>query len=366
VSVALLRPRLCELGKIKIGRKGAERQKQGGGTYRIPEKLDHFLITTLQRDAKDDLVLDEALMAQLREEHGDEDGKIRRLPVAVLSNDVEEIIQASYVAYNGRTCLARCEDGKTVTRFVKDGKFLDPPIEEPWRDEFLALKNSSGGPIWKLHTKFACVIASKSANWGGVYFLRTTSQITGEQLLGSLMHVRDLTCGVLRGVPLRLVVRPIQVTPEGKPTTVYVVHLELAGTDLGEVQRLALERRRHELDYAKEMAATERQYRALLKAPGVDEDEIEADDVSSEFHPPEPAAASLAPAPGQGKLDALTTKLATPAAIAVAPADPDPSTDEHPFGKAPVSASAEAALSGKPQPAAAPAPAAKPATRRRF
>src|SRR6185436_9609908 len=133
---------------------------------------------TLQRDQNDDLIPDETLMEQLREEHGDQDGKLRRLPIAVLSNDVEEIMQAAYVAYDGRTCLARCEDGKTITRFVKDGKFLPKPIEEPWREDYLDLKNSKGGKIWKMHTKFACVIASREANWGGVYFLRTTSQIT--------------------------------------------------------------------------------------------------------------------------------------------------------------------------------------------
>lgn len=330
MSVALLRPRLCELGKIKIGRKGAERQKQGGGTYRLPEKLDHFIITTLQRDGKDDLVQDTALMEQLVAEHGDPDGKLRRLPIRVLSNDIEDLLQAAYVAYRGRTCLARCEDGETITRFVdRQGNFLEKPVEEPWRDDLLDLKNDQGGPLWKKHTKFACVIASSSANWGGVYFLRTTSEITGDQLLGSLMHVRDLTCGVLRGIPLRLVVRPMQVTPDGKPTTVHVVHIELAGQDLGEVQRLALDQRRHELDYAKQIAATERQYRKLLKAPGIDEDTVEAEDVSSEFHPPDAPETKIEAPAGGGKLNELTRTMDAPPAPP--PKDePEPASDEPP------------------------------------
>ena len=42
----LLVPRVAEIGKIKIGYLGEERQAKGGGTYRQPLKLDRFLVTT--------------------------------------------------------------------------------------------------------------------------------------------------------------------------------------------------------------------------------------------------------------------------------------------------------------------------------
>ena len=42
-------PTLPERGKIKIGQHGAERQGKSG-TYRLPVKLDHFVVTTLHRD----------------------------------------------------------------------------------------------------------------------------------------------------------------------------------------------------------------------------------------------------------------------------------------------------------------------------
>src|SRR5688500_1113621 len=50
ISPKLLQPRLAELGKIKIGGKGAERQKQdNSGTYQLPVKYDHFVVTTRNR-----------------------------------------------------------------------------------------------------------------------------------------------------------------------------------------------------------------------------------------------------------------------------------------------------------------------------
>src|SRR5687768_3771278 len=66
------KPRLCELGKIKIGGLGEARQKQGGGTWRLPRKDDHFTITTLYRDARGDLLPDKELMDQLLDEFGDD------------------------------------------------------------------------------------------------------------------------------------------------------------------------------------------------------------------------------------------------------------------------------------------------------
>ena len=66
-----IQPRLTELGKIKIGRKEAqERKSKTGEAWRKPEKLDHFLITTRERDAAGDLVVDEALMKLLLEQQG--------------------------------------------------------------------------------------------------------------------------------------------------------------------------------------------------------------------------------------------------------------------------------------------------------
>jgi len=276
----LLTPRLTELGKIKIGTKDAtERQSRGGGTWRAPVKLDHFLVTTTHRDAKGDLVVDDLLMRTLAEDCGSADGKVREIPIVVLSDDPDEIMSSAYTRYKGKAATGRC-DGDVVTWYAKDdGTRVDPPVQRPCDGEHLH-------ETWKLHTVFSCVIACGDARLGGVYRFRTTSRITAEQMYGSLLHIGTLTGGVLQGLPLRLVVRPIQVSPDGKPTTVYVVHVELRGADVNEIQRQAVQLAQMRRDNALAVRAARREYVAMLRAPGVDESDVEQADVAEEFHPP--------------------------------------------------------------------------------
>lgn len=284
---AFLRPQVCELGKIKIGGKGPERKSQSGSTYRIPMKLDHFVVTTLNRAPNGDLIPDVKLMENLVRLHGDPDGHVRQIPVSLLSNKIEEVLQTAAVWYDGKKVGARCEDGKVLTIYTdpKSMERLKEPRLVEWKPEFLALKKNKA-PMFKLHTILSCVIAAEDSKWGGVYRFRTTSRISAEQLYGSLAHLQSLTRGVIRGLPLRLVVRPMIVTPEGTVTTVYVVHVELRGSDLHHIQQLALEERRQETKYITEISEVEREYQRLLVAPGAsDEPEAETADVGGEFHP---------------------------------------------------------------------------------
>lgn len=315
----LIKPRVCELGKIKIGGLGEERTKaSGNGTYRLPEKHDYFTVTTMHRDAKRGLVPDEELMASLKD-LADPDGRLRQLPISLLSNEPEDILQAAYVWYNG-TRMAAKSDGRTLTRYFDTNKgWLPQPEELPWKPEFAERTDAAGNRLFKLHATLNCVVAAPAARWGGVYKFRTTSGISAEQLYGSLTQLRLLTGGQLRGLPLRLVVRPVQVSPGGKTTTVYVVHIELRGPDLQTLQELALQRARFEIDNAKQLGELQQQYRALLAAPGDRETEEEQAEVAAEFHP-EPAAAADAAV--------VTTATAAPAgeSVTVAPAGGQHST----------------------------------------
>ena len=85
-----------------------------GGTYRLPRKDDHFTVTTLHRDKDGALIPDKALMAELAQ-YADPDGKIRQLPVCLLSDDLEDVIQTAWVWYVGKKVAAR-SDGVTLTR----------------------------------------------------------------------------------------------------------------------------------------------------------------------------------------------------------------------------------------------------------
>lgn len=288
----LIKPRVVQLGCIKIGQKGAERTtKDGQRTYRMPEKLDHFLLTTMNRDKTGQLVRDELAMKQLAKEgYADQDGQIRRLPIHLLSDDIEDVIQATYVYYAGKKCAMR-SDGKTTTWFVnpdKPGEWLKDPIAEAWRPELLDWRDKNNNPMVKLHTTFNCVIRSQGSRFGGVHRFRTTSRITAEQLYGGLTSVLSFTGGVLVGIPLQLVVRPMQVSPDGKTTNVYVVHCEVPGADLKKIQEQALDQIRFRLAYQKEVGHSLVEYRKLLAAPGFETDPAEIADVAEEFQPEEP------------------------------------------------------------------------------
>jgi len=293
----LLNPRVCELGKIKIGGLGASRKSSGGGTYRLPEKHDHFTITTLQRNGTGDLAPDAPLMKALADGgFADPDGKIRRLPVVLLSHSIPEVLQVAYLWFNGKK-LAGLGDGEKLTLFFdrQKNEWFKKPIETDWDPDVTEWKDPKGNRLFKLHTTLNCVIASPAARWGGYYKFRTTSVISGNQLYGSLLHVRQLTGGVLRGVPFELVVRPMQVAPEGIVSTVYVVHLEIVGSDLAAIQGRARDQVQLELSTAKQVAASRVEYLKALKAPDEFDDDSDEEETAAEFHPPAGTAGKTVP-----------------------------------------------------------------------
>ena len=110
----ILRPAICELGKVKIGGLGEARKGAGGTDYRLPKKLDHFRIVSLNRDAQGDLAEDKVLMDSLAK-LADSDGKLRQLPIVLLSNDINEVLQASWVWYSGKRCAARSDGVPCLT-----------------------------------------------------------------------------------------------------------------------------------------------------------------------------------------------------------------------------------------------------------
>lgn len=320
----ILRPRLVEVGKLKIG--GLEektRKAASGREWRAPIKHDYWTVTTLHRDAKGNLVPDTALMEALTARYGDPDGKLRQLPITLLSDEPDDVMQSAYCWYGSKKIAAR-SDGETVTWFADPQKMqlLAEPRVEPWRPELLDMKDRSGHPLFKIHTVFNCVLMSSESRWGGVYKFRTTSQITADQLFGSLLHLRQLTFGILRGLPLMLVVRPMEVAPDGKSTTVYVVHVELRGADLQAVQQIAMQQAQYQLANAKRMQTMQIEYRKLLRAPGEGETPEETSEVAEEFHPVVEAEA----APDADPLDApmgLAPASATAATDTETPAPND-------------------------------------------
>jgi len=274
-----IEPRLVELGKIKIGcKEETVRKSSGGGEWRAPKKLDHFLVTTLQRDARGDLEVDGELMAAL----GANTAPVRTLPIAVLSDDIDEILLARHCRYTSKRLSARC-DGETCVWLSDD---RDNVLPEPRVTQCTGEHEGAG---WKTHATLNVVITAGIARWGGVYRFRTTSEISLSQLYGSLLQLQRLTGGVLQGLPLQLVMRPMQVNPvvNGKQisSTIYVVHVELRGVDLYAMQKLAMDQAAFRLQNARQLRATQVAYTRLLTAPGEAEADDEQADAATEWHP---------------------------------------------------------------------------------
>lgn len=309
--------RVNELGKIKIGKLGPERKSQNSGkTWRPPVKLDHFVITTLQRDEAGNLIEDTQLMQRLAAAQGVKPDAIRELPVAVLSDDIDEILIAQHCLYPGKTMAAKC-DGVTCTWLQSQGKKLDKPVVVPCNGE-----HEKEG--WKTHATFNCVIATGDARWGGVYKFRTTSAMSLGRLYGSLQQIQLLTGGLLQAIPLRLVVEEVTVAPEGTPTKVYIVRAEMRGDNLNQIQQQALQLAQMRLTNAKHLRAARSEYLKLLSAPGDDETEEEQASISAEFHAEDEPSGPVVEATkaATGATDLPPALLADPARTAPAPESP--------------------------------------------
>lgn len=275
-----LTPKLAEAGKIKIGGLGETRRTKKNKEFRIPKKYDHFEITTTQRDARGDLIVDEALQATLLR---DADGHIRALPIVLHSDVIDEVFPTSYAIYSGRRCLCR-GDGEKAIR-----KVIDKDTKKPTGAEIAVecpcnlLTERKCKPNGKL---YCSITAPGSAVAGAVHIWRTTSIISIEQMVGSLVQIQSI-CGVLRNVPLWLIVGPITVEPSGEAaTTVYCCHVELREADIEAIQTRALKaaETRRRLGYDDQI------YKGLLTAPGEGETEEEQAEIEGEFyHEPDEA-----------------------------------------------------------------------------
>lgn len=268
-------PALAEGGKIKIGGLGEERRKRDGGTFRLPMKLNHFLVTKNERDGSGDLIVDTDLMRHLP---ADADGKCREIPIVLHSDEIEEVFPTTLALYAGRKLFCR-GDGETATRYeMKDKKRTGRTAEITCPCPFL---NATSGHICKPHGVLHCSIRVKErALAGAVYKWRTTSAISIKRMLGSLLQIQQV-CGTLCGIPLVLRLEKVDVTPDNAPaSTVYCCHVELRATDLMQVQHDALEALK-----VRQQVRQLANYRALIAPPAVDETPEEEAEIQEEFHP---------------------------------------------------------------------------------
>jgi hypothetical protein len=298
MAVKGLTPQLAERGKIKIGERGEMKTSQGGKQFAQPRKLDHFLITTMQRDAAGRLMPDVALMARLKPEGG----KITEIPVRLLYDDIDLNFQTRYACYRGNRCWCS-GDGEAAQRLAgENGKYQEIPCPCERQDPFY-----NGQDRCKILGTLQMLIEGTD-RIGGVWKFRTTSWNTVNAILSSLALVKTITGGPLAGIPLHLVLSPKTVTvpTTGQNMVVFVVSLEYWGPE-SQLAELGYDIARKRVEHRVKMEQVEAEAQRLLLPPQA-EPLHEQEETAQEFYPEGveggPVASAREPVPSPVQEDA--------------------------------------------------------------
>ncbi len=284
-----LTPQLPERGRIKIGFKGEMRKSGRGTDFQPPQKLDHFVVTTLQRGEDGNFIPDETLMARL----GD---KPTEIPVRLLYDDPALNFPTRYACFVGRS-LWCSGDGETAIRAPATP--TGPPQE-------VACTCERADPAYKGNDKCKMngslsVLIEGAGGIGGVWKFRTTSYNSIVGIMSTLAFIRQMTGGVLANIPLKLKVQPKQAAaPDGNPVTIYVVSLEFDG-DMPGLQEIAhgIALGRAKMNISIEHIEDEARRMLALAAPAhVPLAGDDANDVIEEFYPEQ---ATAEPEPPRGR-----------------------------------------------------------------
>ena len=288
-------PGLMEVGKIKIGKKGTSRPTQGGGgTWQPPQKLDHFLITTMQRGEDGNYLQDDNLTKRF----APSGEPLRSIPVRLIYDDIALNFATRYICYYGKTVYCS-GDGETALRLQSDKKtYATRTCTCGRQDPKYNGDNGPNGPdnVGGSNSKGKCkingilsVIIDGADRVGGVWKFRTTSYNSVVGILSSLALIQRITGGRLAGIPMMMTVSPktVQDPLEGKQQTIHIVGLQYAGTmdSLREVgYQIALTEAKHGIS----MARIEEDARMLLThTPTAGLGDDIAEDVIEEFYPEE-------------------------------------------------------------------------------
>lgn len=267
--------RLNEAGKIKIGKKSEnELPTKAGGTFRPPERLDHFIVTTTEKDANGDLVVDKALMKTLSEDQDtvkNEKGEIVGIPIRLIYDDTE---------LNFPTRLAAYEKG--ILTCYGDGENAYSRLSE--------FKNSKQCPCSRLDSgeckyngKLTCVIDA-AGMFGQVHVFRTTSFNSVHGIIGGIELVKTATGGKIAGLPLMLMLnnKSTTIPKTGQPTTIQVVSVCYRGT-MSSLQKKCLQMASENAQFLIGMQEIERDARNMGVCDVVSDEEDR--DFQEEFYP---------------------------------------------------------------------------------
>ena len=280
-------PRLAERGRVKIGEKGEMKTSQGGKQFSQPKKLDHMVVTTMQRDAAGRLLPDTPLMAQLNPGGG----KITEIPVRLLYDDPDLNFFTRYACYRGTRCWCS-GDGEAAQRLTgENGNYQPVPCPCERQDPMYQGQD-------KCKTLGTLMVLIEGVNRvGGVWSFRTTSFNSVNAILSSMALIKTITGGPLAGIPLVMVLSPKTVTipTTGNSMVVFIVSLEYRGPET-ELAELGYELARRRVEHKVRMEVVEEVARKQLAAPH-QEPVQEQEDTAAEFFPAGEAAETASPEP---------------------------------------------------------------------
>lgn len=266
-------PRLPEVGKIKIGKKGDMRKSKEGKDFQLPQKSDHFTITTLDKGPDNNFIRDNKL-------HEIVGPSPTVLDVQLLYDDPVLNFQTRYVCYIGVKiwCSGNGQEAERFDSTFKNRQMAQCPCERVDPEYEGKEKCKPSGVL--------SVVLAQSQIVGGVWKLRTTSYNSVVNILSSMAMIYRITGGVLSGIPLQLTLsKKSSVIPKtGMPTAFYIVGLVYQGS----IKQLA----EQGVKYALEMATYREQVRQiehiakaeLQKSGGLTQNETD-EDIVEEFYP---------------------------------------------------------------------------------
>lgn len=312
-------PGLVERGKIKIGKKGAARQSQGGGTYQMPQKLDHFTVTTTERGADGNFLTDVTIMQMI----GD---KPKEIPVRLIYDDIALNFPSRYAAYAGKSLFCT-GDGERAKQASASGPIM---VQCPCQRQ----DPTYTGKDKCKPTGVLSVVIDGAEVVGGVWKFRTTSYNTVVGILSSLAMIQRISGGRLAGIPLVMKLSPktVQDPTSGAQQVVYIVSLEFRGSvsDLREQGYQAL---LQDKEHGARIEQLENSARLMLAQR--DEYEDDADEITDEFYP-EAAADAAGASVHTARPPART--FVQPGAAEVIEPDPAPDPAPEPDKPAPTKA----------------------------
>lgn len=261
--------RFAEVGKIKIGGKGETRQKQGGGgTYQLPVRYEHFVVTTTEKGKDGNFVIDKAIMDKLGPEP-------KELSIRLPFDEIDLNFFTSFQYYVGNKCVCR-GDGEHAQRVSKDG--MESKIScSPDTCEYLQ-PDDKGATKCKPSGILSCHLPM-TGEIGGIYRFRTHSWNSVSSILAALEYFADNTNGVLQGLPLKLKFLKKATQEHGNVNVVTVV---LDGIEFMRMRELAYQEYENRMKLGIDMKLIESQARDA----GFLNDTDDPEDVQEEYYTP--------------------------------------------------------------------------------